>query len=71
MTVMLELPLELETVLQQKAQNAGVSMPDFLLLLARQEAESSLHTSLEINGFIEADSLSSELSEKVQRLLGN
>jgi hypothetical protein len=70
MTITLELPSDLETVLQQKAQRQGVSMAEFLIDLARLEAEAPLYSHAEIDGFLEVDRLSPELSEKVQGLLG-
>ncbi len=69
MSVTLDLPSDLELVLEKKAQNQGLSMSDFLLRLARQEAESGMYAAAEIAGFLKADCLSPEISAKVQRLL--
>ncbi len=70
MTVTLELPSDLGEALQQRAQDQGLSMPDLLLRLARTETEGPLHSQAEIEGFLQEDSLSPALSDKVQRLLG-
>lgn len=70
MSITVELPTELETALRTKAENQGLSVPDFLLLLARQEAESGSYTSEEVSDFLQADVLSTELTAKVHRLLG-
>ena len=69
MSITLELPTELERVLQAKAQGQGLSVPDLLLRLARTEAESGLYTSDEVQGYMEADVLPAELSSKVQQML--
>ncbi len=68
MSITLELPSDLETALTTKAQHQGLSVPDLLLQLARKEAESGTYTHDEIDGFLEADVLSPELSSKVQEL---
>ncbi len=70
MTVMLELPSDLEAVLQQKASHQGLSVPDFLIRLARMETEEPRYSQAEIDTFLQEDQLSPELSDKVQRLLG-
>ena len=70
MSVTIDLPSELEIVLQQKAQTQGVTMPDLLLKLARQEAEGGTYEREEIQAFQEADRLPEQLTAKVHRLLG-
>ena len=70
LSIILDLPSELEIVLKTKAQNQGLSMPDFLLQLARKEAESGSYTLEEMHGFFEADVLPVEISKKFQRLRG-
>ena len=70
MSVTIDLPSELETVLQQKAQIQGVTMPDLLLKLVRQEAEGGTYEREEIQEFQEADRLPEQLTAKVHRLLG-
>ena len=70
MTHILEIPMDLEMILQQKAQNEGISMSEFLLRLAQQEAGHQTYTQQEVDGFLREDCLSAKLSEKVQRLLG-
>ena len=70
MSIIIELPLELETALSAKAHTQGLSVPDLLIQLARREAETSFYTSEDIQGFLEADALPVELSAKVQGLLG-
>ena len=70
MSITLELPKDLESTLVQKARNQGLTLSDFLIQLARREADSNLYTKQEIEGFMEADAMTPELSAKVQRLLG-
>jgi len=70
MSITLELPADLESTLVQKARNQGLTLSDFLIQLVRREADSNLYTKQEIDGFMEADALTPELSAKVQRLLG-
>jgi len=70
MSITLELPVDLESTLVQKARNQGLTLSDFLIQLVRREAESNLYTKQEIDGFMEADAMTPELSAKVQRLLG-
>jgi len=70
MSITLELPADLESTLVQKARNQGLTLSDFLIQLVRREAESNLYTKQEIDGFMEADAMTPELSAKVQRLLG-
>ena len=70
MSITIELPLSLETVLTTKADIQGLSVPDLLVQLARREAESGYYSSEDIQGFLEADALPAELSAKVQGLLG-
>lgn len=69
MSITLELPPDLETVLTAKAQHQGLSVLDLLLQLARKEAESGTYTHDEIDDFLKGDVLSPELSSKVQELL--
>lgn len=70
MSITLELPKDLESTLIQKARNQGLTLSDFLIQLVRREADSNLYTKQEIEGFMEADAMTPELSAKVQRLLG-
>ena len=70
MSITLELPKDLESTLIQKARNQGLTLSDFLIQLVRREADSNLYTKQEIEGFMEADAITPELSAKVQRLLG-
>ena len=70
MSITLELPVDLESTLVQKARNQGLTLSDFLIQLVRREAESNSYTKQEIDGFMEADAMTPELSAKVQRLLG-
>ena len=70
MSITLELPADLESTLVQKARNQGLTLSDFLIQLVRREAESNSYTKQEIDGFMEADAMTPELSAKVQRLLG-
>jgi hypothetical protein len=69
MSITLELPADLETMLAAKAQHQGLSVPDLLLQLARKEAENVTYTHDEIDDFLAADALTPELSYKVQELL--
>ena len=70
MSITLELPVDLESTLVQKARNQGLTLSDFLIQLVRREADSNLYTKQEIEDFMEADAITPELSAKVQRLLG-
>ena len=70
MSITLELPKDLESTLVQKARNQGLTLSDFLIQLVRREADINLYTKQEIDGFMEADAMTPELSAKVQRLLG-
>ena len=70
MSITLELPKDLESTLVQKARNQGLTLSDFLIQLVRREADINLYTKQEIDGFMEADAMTSELCAKVQRLLG-
>ena len=70
MIVTLELPSDLEAVLQREAHHQGLSVPDLLLRLAQMEGERPLYSPAEVSGFLQEDRLTPELSDKVQRLLG-
>ena len=69
MTVTLELPSEVEAILREKAQVQGLTVPDLLLELARTEARQPTYSYDEINGFLEQDRISPEVSDKVRGLL--
>ena len=75
MTVTLELPAELGSSLQAKAAKSGLSLSQYLVAMAQQDAAADVssrdYSTAEVDAILQQDQLPPELAHKVQRLLGD
>ena len=74
MTVTLELPPELGSSLQAEAAESGLSLSQYLVAIAQQDAAAKAssrdYSDAEIETFLQNDQIPPQLARKVQGLLG-